>query len=236
MTHGLIMAGGRSKRMRATGSKVHKALVHVSGMTMIERNIRYLVGSGFLEFTVAVNADEPELIAYLQNEGLDLATSLGARCSVFVEQEPLGNIGVVREISFAESLLVVYVDNLTTLPLDAMVERHRTTAADLTIAAHREPLRLDFGELVMEGDKVLEYREKPVRYPLVSSGTYAMSRRVTDCVGDGESLDIAQLYARARDRGYSVTAFVHDAPWIDVNDWGAVVRAESLLQSIETHR
>src|SRR5579863_3152645 len=98
--HGLIMAGGRSNRMRAAGNTTHKALVHVSGVTMIERNIRYLVGSGFGDFTVAVSANEPELIAYLQNVGLNLAASLGASCRVVVEQEPLGNIGVVRTIPF----------------------------------------------------------------------------------------------------------------------------------------
>lgn len=234
--HGLIMAGGRSKRMRATGSNVHKALVPVSGMTMIERNVRYLVGWGFREFTVAVSANEPELIAYLQNDGVDLAASLGARYRMLVEREPLGNIGVVRDIPFTESLLVVYVDNLTALPLGPMAERHRTTAADLTIAAHREPVRLDYGELVTQGDKIVEYREKPLRYPLVSSGTYVLSRRAADCIAPGERLDIVQLFARARDRGYSVNAFVHDALWIDVNDWGAVTRAESMLESPEAHR
>lgn len=102
----------------------------------------------------------PSSSLIIQNEGLDLATSLGARCSVFVEREQLGNIGVARAIPFTDSPLVVYVDNLTALSLSEMAQRHRTTAVDLTIAAHREPLRLDFGELVVEGEKFLEYREK----------------------------------------------------------------------------
>ena len=150
--HGLIMAGGRSKRMRATGSNLHKALVHVSGMPMIERNMRYLAQWGFRDFTIAVSANEPQLLAYLQNDGLELATSLSATFRVIVEQEPLGNIGVVRDIAFTESLLVVYVDNLTTLPLGPLTEKHRAAAADLTIAAHLEPVRLDYGELVVEGE------------------------------------------------------------------------------------
>ena len=230
----LIMAGGRSKRMRASGRKTHKALVRVLGMTMLERNMRYLIDSGFRDFTVAVSADEAELIAYLRNDGVNVAASLGAKCDVIVEREPLGNIGVVREIPFTHSLAVVYVDNLTALPLARMTERHRAGALDLTIAAHREPLHLDFGELVLEGETVVEYHEKPVRYPTVSSGTYVLSRRAADCVAPGEALDISELFVRLRDRGYAVAAFVHDAPWIDVNDWGAVARAESMLKSVQT--
>jgi NDP-sugar pyrophosphorylase family protein len=234
--HGLIMAGGRSKRMRATGGKTHKALVRVLGMTMLERNMRYLIDSGFYNFTVAVSAREAELVAYLRNEGVDVAASLGGRCEIFVEREPLGNIGAVREIPFTETLLVAYVDNLTTLPLAEMTERHHAIEADLTIAAHREALPLDFGELVLEGAAVVEYREKPVRYPIVSSGTYVVSRRAADCIAPGEQLNIAEFFTRVRERGYAIAAFVHDAAWVDVNDWEAVARAESMLKAVQTLR
>lgn len=229
MADALIMAGGESKRMRSTGEGKHKALVPVCGVPMIERNLRYVIGAGFREVAVAVSAREDELLAYVRGTAQEIAGEMGGTCAPFVEQSPLGTVGAVGQISFSGDLLVVNVDNLTSLDLVALVAEHRRYAADLTIAAHHHPLPLDFGELVLRDGRVVEYREKPVRYPLVSSGVYVVSRRAASLAGAQESLGVPEFFARAQASSMQVRAFEHSAAWIDVNDLDALRKAEALF-------
>jgi NDP-sugar pyrophosphorylase family protein len=229
MAVALIMAGGESKRMRDGGAAKHKALVPVCGVPMIERNLRYVMAAGFRDVVAAVSAREEELLGYVQGAAQDIAREMGGTCAPFVELSPLGTAGAVGQIDFPDDLLVVNVDNLTSLDLAALMDEHRRSGADLTIAAHRHPLPLDFGELVVDGGRVLEYREKPVRYPLVSSGVYGVSRKAASSIACGERLGVPEFYARVQTGGMNVRAFEHSAAWIDVNDLDALRKAEAMF-------
>lgn len=223
------MAGGESKRMRRTSDGKHKALVPVCGVPMIERNLRYVVDAGFRNVVVAISAREEELAAYVRTTAQSIAREMGATCELFVEASPLGTLGAVGRIPYSGDLLVVNVDNLTALPLDALMRYHRQVAADFTIAAHRHPLPLDFGELIVEREHVLEYREKPVRYPLVSSGVYAINQNAARLINRDEALGVPEFFMRLHSSGMRVRAFEHSAAWIDVNDLGALRKAEAMF-------
>src|SRR4051812_25929941 len=99
----LIMAGGRSERMRATVGPLHKALVPVLGIPLIERNLRTLFDQGFSDVVVAINRAEPRIAEYVNG--------LGSHIEILQEDVPLGTIGAAREaIGESESLLVINVD------------------------------------------------------------------------------------------------------------------------------
>src|SRR5262245_13732898 len=172
----LIMAGGRSKRMRATAGPQHKALVDVRGMSLLERNLRMLLDQNVRDIVVAISTAEPAISQYLETSGRALVESLGAHLAILLERSPRGTIGVAREaIHGASTLLVVNVDNLTSLPLQRFVRFHQDRRAALTIATHQEPFQIPFGELVFNEDAVEEYIEKPVKPIWISSGTYMLS-------------------------------------------------------------
>jgi NDP-sugar pyrophosphorylase family protein len=63
---GLIMAGGRSARMRTTLGPTHKALVPILGTSMLERNICAFVARGIRRIVVAINATETEIEDYVE--------------------------------------------------------------------------------------------------------------------------------------------------------------------------
>jgi len=229
MTKALIMAGGRSERMRVSG-ECHKALVHVLGISLIERNLRMLLESGFSDISVSVRADEAAILAFLDDAGRSLAHSYGGTIATIVEHEPLGTIGAARLAARdVETLLVVNVDNLTTLSLQRFVTHHCDSGAALTIASHVERTTLSFGELrIVDGD-VDAYLEKPELRLQVSSGTYVLSRRAIAFIPETGATSIPQLFERLRTNGERIAAYEHDAPWIDVNDRAAVLRAEALV-------
>jgi NDP-mannose synthase len=230
----LVMAGGRSERMRAT-TGVHKALVTVGGKTLIERNVQVLLAEGFNDIFVAVGVEGSEIADVVLTRGRTLAAATGATITCFTELKPLGTIGAARIAGrgIDDALLVVNVDNLTTLPLRRLVDHHRSTGAALTVAAHREPFRLPFGQLVVESGDVLEYREKPLFPILISSGTYVIGAQAVDLIDPDRSFDVTHLFAALKEKRLKVASFEHDSSWIDVNDELSLRRARELFPTGE---
>lgn len=226
----LVMAGGRSERMRATAGPRHKALTQVGGTTLLERNVNTLLDAGFRELVVVTAAGETELARYVDERVVPLARARGAALRAVVEAAPLGNIGFVAALGAdAGDVLVVYVDNLTALDPRALLAHHRAHDHDLTIAVHDEPFAIPYGELDVRAGRVVAYREKPVLRVRVSSGTCVVGPRARALAAPGARLDARDLFALVSGAGYSVGAYEHDAPWVDVNDAGAVRRAEALV-------
>jgi NDP-mannose synthase len=225
------MAGGRSERMRSTAGRTHKALVRVLGLPMIERNLLGLLAQGFRDITVAVNALEHDVRNYVLQRGTTLARMRNASLACYTEELPLGTIGVAGHLQCGSApLVVINVDNLTTLDLKAFVDHHARTKAALSIATHFEPIRVPFGEVVVQDGHITEYLEKPTFSVHLSSGTYVLSRRARSLIQKDCRTDIPGLFERLRERGERIVAFEHNAPWIDVNDATSLERAERLIE------
>jgi NDP-mannose synthase len=230
MTTALIMAGGRSSRMRASLGRQHKALVKVLGVSMLERNILTLLSHNIREIFLAVGAAERSVLAFARGRGQKVARAGGAELKIYIEKLPLGTIGAARAIRTAsDDLLVVNVDNLTSLDLSAFLEHHRATKAVLTVATHIEPFQVPFGQVSINDGEIVDYREKPILPVLLCSGTYVLSRTARLSIPSGRPFgapELVHILLRAKQK---VSAFSHSSPWIDVNDSSSVEKAEDLI-------
>jgi NDP-sugar pyrophosphorylase family protein len=226
----LIMAGGRSERMRAGGSAQHKGLRTVLGMPLIECNLRALLWFGFSRLFVAVNEQERGLISWIVERGVAIAASASATLEMLVEAAPLGTIGAVASLPrTVDDVVIVNVDNLTSLDLAQFAGFHRGQGAALTIATHAQPFRIPFGMLEVDGRRVVAYREKPDLPVPISSGTYVVNRRAIDRVSPGKRIDVPALVDALLRAQEPVLAYPHREPWIDVNDEAALALAQSVL-------
>ena len=225
----LIMAGGRSDRMRVT-SGVHKALMPFRGQPLIAHNLHALMKEGFRDVVVATSPLNPEIDIYLSGAGLQLAESFSASLNWFKEETPLGTIGAAKlAAEGVDALLVINVDNLSTLPLGHFVEWHLQRSSDFTIASHTESFRIPFGQLVIQEDEVVAYLEKPA-FPIpISSGTYVLGPKAIATIEPGIRFDIPRLFETAKLARLKVCAFSHNCPWIDINDEPALQRADTLF-------
>ncbi len=214
--------------MRASGCGTHKALVRVDGLTLLEWNLRQLLEFGFNDIAVAVSAGRPEL----HDAVLETAQRLRSSVTLYEEPVALGNIGAAREtVGNADALLVMYVDNLAAIDLRELVNTHVRSGRAMTIATHREPWAIPFGELIVDGDEVTDYVEKPTLRVQVSSGTCVLSRHACETIPPNVPTAANQLFSLLRAKGERVGAYHHDAPWIDVNDLATIARAESLVRA-----
>jgi len=230
MTLAIIMAGGRSARMRATAGPAHKALVPVLGVTLLERNLCALLSRGFRHIAVAVSAHEPDVERYVLGRARALATAWNARLDCLKETSPRGTIGAVAGLDAIDgSILVVNVDNLTALQLGKLVAFHEASAAAMTVASHIEMMRVPCGELRIVDGLVAEYLEKPTKRIPASSGTYVLGPKARAMLDPERRWDAPDLVSALIGQGERVCAFPHDAPWIDVNDAARLGQAEQLI-------
>jgi mannose-1-phosphate guanylyltransferase len=228
---GIVMAGGRSERMRATNGPQHKALTDVAGRSLLERNLTTLFVSG-IDDVVVVCGSEPAIREYVNGRGAILARQFNARLELYVEVVPLGNIGVVGELcDGVRDMLVIYVDNLTSIDVPALLARHREASAAMTIATHLWSLRNPFGELEIVGGYIRSYREKPIRKVSISSGTCVIGPAAASLIPVQRQFGAAQLFDAVVARGLPVAAYVHDELWIDVNDADALREAEAIVRA-----
>jgi NDP-sugar pyrophosphorylase family protein len=230
MRGALIMAGGQSKRMRSTFGPLHKALVPVLGVPMIERNTIAVLSHGFRHVWIAVNPAEREILAFIRSRLQTIAAHFGATLSVIEEPIPLGTIGAagLAEIG-GDPLLVVNVDNLSTIDLAAMADFHQRSEAVMTVAAHEYAWRAFFGELAIERDRVVRYTEKPEYRATISSGTCVLSQRSRALLESGKPASLPELVTKLLRSGAVVAAYGHREPWIDVNDAAAADEAGALV-------
>lgn len=226
------MAGGRSSRMRACLGRTHKALVKVLGLSMLERNLLTLLSHNVREIFLAIGCGERSLLAFAQGRAHKIAHAGGAELKVFIEETPLGTIGATKAIETAsDDLLVVNVDNLTSLDLTALVEHHRETNAALTIATHIEPFQVPFGQVSIENGQIVGYAEKPVIPVSLCSGAYVLSRNTRLNLPSGKPIGAPELVNILLGAKQKVSAFCHSSPWIDVNDSSSLDKAEEVIMA-----
>lgn len=224
---GLVMAGGRGTRMARAHPELPKPLVRVAGLPLLEINLRQLARAGVRTIHIAVHHAADTIIAWVR----DHFAVPGIAVHFLREERPRGTIGSLAELRDSQvPVLVCNGDLLSGIDLPNLMASHARERADLTIATHFEHHRLKLGEVETDGNRVLGYREKPVKTYRISSGVYLWSPRALQRVPTSDWEALPDLANRLVAEGLKVCAYQHDEPWLDVNDEADRRAAEELLR------
>ena len=158
----MLLAAGKSERLRGLNRGLPKVLIPVLGRPILEHNLRYLKGSGIRQVMVNLHyhADEvSEFINRRKDWGLSIAFSR--------EEELLGTAGAVKKAEryFGKSpFLVMYGDNLTDFDIRKLFAAHRRTKALVTLGVY-DPKKTAWsgiaaGLVRVKGGKVAGFAEK----------------------------------------------------------------------------
>jgi NDP-sugar pyrophosphorylase family protein len=212
----VIQAGGRGQRIRSVAGPAAKPMLRVGGEPMIARLVRQIAASGARRIAIVIPQGNGEFRDFL----LQLARGLGsAQLDLIEEREPLGNAGALGTIQCCGGpVLFCFGDLVTDLPFDRMVDLHRERGCDITLASHYQYHQLSLGELITEGERVCGYVEKPRKQFLICSGVAVFEPQVVDLARSvAAPFGLVDLINAALRAGCSVTHWLHEAYWIDVN-------------------
>jgi NDP-sugar pyrophosphorylase family protein len=224
----VILAGGKGTRLRPYTTVLPKPLVPLADRPILELVIRQLARNGFTRIDLSVGHLGGLIKAYLDHIELPEEIEL----SYWWEDEPLGTAGALRRIEgLDEPFLAMNGDVLTTLDYGQLMRFHRGHEGALTIATHRQNVKVDLGVIESDDGFVTEYVEKPTMHFDVSMGVYVYDPEALEFIPEGR-FDFPDVVNAMLQAGRKVAVYTGPGVWFDI---GTVGEHERAAAEIEEH-
>ena len=199
------------------GASAERPLLAVGGVPVVERLVSQLVDAGIRRMTVVVGPDGTGIRARITRLMATLPVPVHLE---FHEESPSsGNAGALAGIdSGGGDVLMCFADLVTDLDFRRLAQIHVERGCNVTLTSHYELHQLALGELVVQGDQVFGYREKPRRQYLMCSGIAVFDARAMAVARAlPRPYGLSNLVMAAIEAGCSVTHWLHEAYWTGVN-------------------
>lgn len=230
----LVLAAGKSTRIRAAAGDTPKPLIEVAGQTVLERNLRKLAGVGVHEAWVNLHY-EGEKIKNRIGDG----RRLGLEVKYSHEPEILGTAGAAKKLERElrqGTFFVAYGDNLVSLNWTEFAETHARSDALVTIAVFdcdRVPnTGLAGGRVVLDSaNRVERFVEGGDNVsPYVNAGVYLVEPSVLSALPDGFSDFGKDVFPRLIAEGGKLMAYPIDGYCLAIDTPEALQKAEHMMR------
>jgi NDP-mannose synthase len=204
-------------------------MLTVAGVPIVERMFRQFVEAGFRQFTVVTGWLGDVIVDHFRN----LERPADVLVDFLHEAIPRGNAAALGQVAEHDvTVIFAFADLVTDLDLVQFLDFHIDRGADLTLASHWLAHRLQFGELTVEGDRVVNYKEKPERRFLICSGIIAAEPPILALTGRAiGSVGLSDVVTASINAGYDVGHWPHQATWFDINSAETLMDVERDLSA-----
>lgn len=210
----VIQAGGKGTRLRPYTLVLPKPLVPISGYPVIEILIRWLRRNGVDEGIITLGY-LGDLIRAVCRDG----EQWGLNLNYVEESEPLGTMGALTLIGrerLDSTFISLNGDIITDLDLRKMLRFHKEHGGMLTVATVVKPLPTNLGIMDLDGNRIIDFKEKPILKHIVSMGIYCMEPDVLDFIPRGVAFGFDDLMHSLLDQDIPVYSFKHEGLWMDI--------------------
>jgi len=221
-----ILAGGLGTRLAEETLVRPKPMVEIAERPILWHIMKHAASHGIGEFVVALGYKGEMIKQYFLNYrrlagalSVDLASGVVTEggetaepwqvhlVDTGLQTQTGGRLRRLREWVGEGTFLATYGDGLADVDLQALLAFHRSHGKLATVTAVRPPAR--FGGLVFEGDRVVEFTEKPqTGEGWINGGFFVLEPAALDYIdGDDTIWERGPLERLARDR--ELMAFRH---------------------------
>lgn len=235
----IVLVGGFGTRLRPLTLTVPKNLVPVAGVPLIERVVARLAAHGVERVVLSLGYRPDSFFAAFPDD-----TAAGVPLTYVVEPEPLDTAGAIRfaarDAGLRDTFVVANGDVLTDLDITALIDAHRRTGAEGTVALTpvEDPSR--FGVVTTEADgRVTGFIEKPACLDkpapgtaptnLINAGTYVFEHSVLGRIRADAKVSLEREIFPAMVADGSLFALASDRYWLDVGLPDSYLRATTDL-------
>jgi len=223
----IILAGGRHE-VTVDGKTIPSVMATVNSKPVLEHNIRSLKKQGISEFIIAVRKNK-ELIKNYFEDG----KSLGVKVSYVEDDNPLGTAGVIRKSAehLTGTFIVTNGNIIKDINIQQMFDFHKKQGAVATIAVTTRPNPQNYGVVIMNGNKVFSFLEKPEKSPtnIINGGLYILELDSIKHTPEGFGMleqDVFPKLARNED----LAGYLFYSDWQDVRSQESLELARTLWQ------
>ncbi len=215
ISRAVILAGGLGTRLRPITYEIPKALLPVHGRTLTEHLFDLLKRHDITNVTLAVGHMRDKIKAYFRT-GEDFGVAL----DYIEETQPLGTAGPLLKGKdrFTQTFVCSNGDELKNINLQKMLALHKKNNSLITIALVPVEDPSQYGVARLDGDKILEFVEKPKREEapstLINSGLYIMEPGIIDYITPGFCMLEKSVFPKLAAEG-KLFGFVSAGQWFD---------------------
>ena len=226
----IILAGGLGTRLAEETAIRPKPMVEIGGKPILWHIMNIYAAFGFKEFVLALGYKGEEikkyfLNFYMLNNDLSIDLSNG-HAEPHSGQQPHwkvhlvdtgnvtqtgGRIKRLQPLIGNESFMLTYGDGVANVDIQRLVAFHKSHGKLATVTAVRPPAR--FGKIVFDGDRVVEFTEKPqTSEGWINGGFFVLEPGVFDYIeGDETAWEREPLERLAADG--QLMAYRHEGFW-----------------------
>jgi len=216
----VILAGGKGTRLRPITYEIPKALIPIHGKTLTEHLFDLFKKYHIRNIVMAVG----HMSEKIKNHFGD-----GSRFHIHLdyieEKQPLGTAGPLREAKnlLKKPFIVSNGDELKDINLDEMYSMHKKYNALATVALTTVSDPSAYGVARLEGDKIMEFVEKPKKEDapsnLISSGLYIFEPEVIGMIPKkGFSMIEKDVFPKLAKMG-RLYGYVFSGQWFDTGNF-----------------
>jgi len=241
----ILLAGGLGTRLSEETVLKPKPMVEIGGHPILWHIMRIYAHYGFEEFLVALGYKGEVVKDYFlkfRAMSSDLSLDLGNGGITYQEKLPFrGKVHLVDTGHHAQTggrmkrladwidedtLMWTPWDGVADVHIQALVDFHKRHGKLATVTAVRPPAR--FGGLVMEGDSVARFAEKPqTGEGWINGGFFVLNRKVLEYI-DGDETPWERAPLERLTQSGQLMAFRHEGFWQPMD----TLREKNLLEEL----
>ncbi len=224
----LIMAGGLGTRLLPMTKNIPKPMANIAGKPLLAHIVEKARHENFTDIYISIGYLGHVIEDYFGN-----GNQFGVSISYLKESEPLGTAGALFQLKgeFKTPILVTNGDIITETNYADLYEYHLLSKVEVTVAVRLYETRNPFGVTVLEGDKIVDFVEKPTYKSYISGGLYVINPNVITAMADYKPIDMPDLLKTIINRRLGINAyFMHEA-WTDVGTHGDLMEIRTKMDS-----
>ena len=207
----VILCGGQGTRLREQTEFMPKPMVEIGGKPILWHIMKTYSHFGLNEFVLCLGYKGDMIEEYFNrnkhNEWTVLPIDTGDKAMTGAR------VFRVREYLGSEPFCLTYGDGLGSIDIRALLEFHKRHGKLATVTGVRPPSR--FGELRLDGDKVVDFSEKPqVTESFINGGFFVMQPEfVVRYLSDDDSLTLESEPLQRAAVDSELMMFAHTGFW-----------------------
>ena len=181
----VILAGGHGTRLAEYTRTTPKPMVEIAGKPILSHVMEIFQSYGFDDFIIAAGYKKEAIIDYYKDSKEFKNISI-----IDTGKDTLTGGRLLRlkdMFKKDENFFMTYGDGLCDLNLDDLKDFHFKHKKLATVTAVHPPVR--FGELMIEGEKVVKFEEKPqAKSGWINGGFFVLNYKIFDYIKNDNTI------------------------------------------------
>lgn len=222
----VILVGGKATRLHPITLTIPKALIELHGKAILEHVFDLFKKHDVTEIILSVGYLKEKIMDHFGD-----GSKFGLQISYIEEDEPLGTSGPLKLLSepMTETFICGNGDELKTVDIKEMYEQHKASGALATLCLVEVEDPTMYGVAKLEGDKILEFVEKPkledAPSKFINAGFYMLEPEVIDIIPQGRSMFEYDVFPKLAREG-KLHAYKLKGQWFDTGTHERLAHAE----------